>query len=68
MNINPFSPTTPHYDSYSDFYKFFEVQPKEAADVTPLEVFPPVEPPVVAKKQVMPEKDKREEKRKDKKG
>lgn len=54
MNINPFSSTVPHYDSYDDFYKFFEVYPKEVSEVTPIGVFPlpipkPVEP---AEKQV----------------
>lgn len=44
MNINPYSPTTPHYDSYEDFYKFFEVPPREMKEGMPFEVFPPVEP------------------------
>jgi len=44
MNINPFSPTTPHYDSYDDFYRFFEVPPKDVKEGAPIEVFPPVEP------------------------
>jgi len=44
MNINPFSPTTPHYDSYDDFYKFFEVPLKDIKEGMPVEVFPPVEP------------------------
>ena len=43
MNINPFSPTTPHYDSYDDFYKFFEVSPKDTKEVMPIEIFPPIE-------------------------
>jgi|GEM_PF-2929230 len=44
MNINPYNPTTPHYDSYEDFYKFFEISPREIKESVPLEVFPPVEP------------------------
>lgn len=43
MNINPYSPTIPHYDSYEDFYKFFEVPQKEVKEGMPLEVFPPIE-------------------------
>lgn len=43
MNINPFSPTTPHYDSYDDFYKFFEVPPRDIREGMPIEVYPPVE-------------------------
>lgn len=45
MNINPFGLTIPHYDSYEDFYKFFEVYPKEVKEGMPIEVFPPVKPP-----------------------
>lgn len=45
MNINPYNQTTPHYDSYEDFYKFFEVSPREIREgFVPIEVFPPVEP------------------------
>jgi len=60
MNINPYSPTTPHYDSYEDFYKFFEVQPKEMKERIPIEVFPPMEQPQVEKREEMiePEQDK----------
>lgn len=43
MNINPYSPTTPHYDSYEDFYKFFEVSIKDNKEDIPIGVFPPVE-------------------------
>lgn len=61
MNINPYSPTIPHYDSYEDFYKFFEAQPKEMKEGMPIEVFPPVEQPQVEKKKeiVEPEQDKK---------
>jgi len=60
MNINPYSPTTPHYDSYEDFYKFFEVQPKEMKERISIEVFPPMEQPQVEKREEMiePEQDK----------
>lgn len=52
MNINPFGPTTPHYDSYDDFYKFFEVPPKDIKEGISLEVFPPIKPkPLHRKKQ-----------------
>lgn len=44
MNINPFSPTIPHYDSYDDFYKFFEVYPREVNGDMPAQVFPPIKP------------------------
>lgn len=43
MNINPYGQTTPHYDSYEDFYKFFEVHPERAKEDVSVEVFPPVE-------------------------
>jgi len=56
MNINPYSPTTPHYDSYEDFYKFFEVPPKEIKEGVLIDVFPPVEPPQ-KEKIVKPEQD-----------
>jgi len=58
MNINPYGVTTPHYDSYEDFYKFFEVYPKEASNVPTVEVFPPVE--VTIEKIKREEKDKKE--------
>ena len=51
MNINPYSSTTPHYDSYEDFYKFFEVPPKDIQESIPIEVFPPVEPTQVIKQE-----------------
>ena len=50
MNINPYSPTTPHYDSYEDFYKFFEVSPRDIREGMTIEVYPPVEP-IQAEKQ-----------------
>jgi hypothetical protein len=62
MNINPYNLTTPHYDSYEDFYKFFEVQPKEMKERMPIWVFPPVEQPQVEvekKEEVLePEQDR----------
>lgn len=50
MNINPYSPTAPHYDSYEDFYKFFEVHPKETKERMPVEVFPPLKEPKIEKR------------------
>lgn len=63
MNINPFSPTTPHYDSYDDFYKFFEVSPKDIKEGMPVEVFPPIEPVRVEEQEkiVKPEQDTKKE-------
>jgi hypothetical protein len=59
MNINPYSPTAPHYDSYEDFYKFFEIVPKETKEGMLIEVFPPVEQPRVEKREkVESNKDK----------
>jgi hypothetical protein len=52
MNINPYSPTIPHYDSYEDFYKFFEVPQKDIKESIPIEVFPPVEPTQVKKQEI----------------
>lgn len=49
MNINPFGPTKPHYDSYDDFYKFFEIYPKDVGEGMPIEVFPLVEPKQIEK-------------------
>jgi len=62
MNINPYSPTTPHYDSYEDFYKFFEVPPKEIKEGMPVDVFPPIEQ-MEKEKIVRPEQDTKEEPR-----
>ena len=63
MNINPFSLTPPNYDSYDDFYKFFEVPPKEVKETIPIEVFPPAEPTQVEKqeKRVETEQDTKKE-------
>jgi len=58
MNINPFSPTIPHYDSYGDFYKFFEVHPKDMKEGIPIEVFPPVEPMRVERQEKITEPKK----------
>jgi len=58
MNINPFNLTTPHYDSYEDFYKFFEVPPKEVKEDMFLWAFPPPEP----------ERKERQEKSEDEEG
>lgn len=65
MNINPYSPTPPHYDSYEDFYKFFEVPPKEIKEGMPIEVFPPVELIRVEKQEKItePKQDTRKEPR-----
>lgn len=52
MNVNPFSSTTPHYDSYDDFYKFFEISPKEAEEGIFIKVFPPFKPIPMARKKV----------------
>lgn len=44
MNTNPYnSNAKPHYDSYEDFYKFFEVAPREFRGEVFPEVFPPAE-------------------------
>ena len=50
MNINSYILTTPHYDSYEDFYKFFEVRPKETKEGAPVEVFPFIEEPGIEKR------------------
>lgn len=66
MNINPYSSTTPHYDSYEDFYKFFEVPPRDVKEgIMPIEVFPSVEPMRVEKQEkiVEPKQDKKREPR-----
>ncbi len=55
MNINPFSITPPQYDSYEDFYKFFEVYPKEVENGVLFIVFPPVQIP--KEKQVIFQKE-----------
>lgn len=56
MNINPFSLTKPHYDSYDDFYKFFEVYPKEINEGVPVGVFPPIQPGLDEKQEISKEK------------
>lgn len=43
MNANPSNETTPHYDSYSDFYKFFE-ESSVPEDHIEIKTFPPTEP------------------------
>jgi len=65
MNINPYSPTTPHYDSYEDFYKFFEVSPKEFKEGVFIDVFPPIEliQKVQEEKMVKHEQDTKKEPR-----
>lgn len=55
MNINPFNQTTPHYDSYDDFYKFFEVPSRDIKEGIPIEVFPPIEPIQVEKQEKITE-------------
>lgn len=41
MNINPYGRTLPHYDSYDDFYKYFEVSPQQTEeDSRSIDVFP----------------------------
>lgn len=60
MNINPYSLTTPHYDSYEDFYKFFEVPTKDIKEGIPIEVFPPIEQ-MEKEKIAKPEQDTKEE-------
>ncbi|MFH1866985.1 MAG: hypothetical protein ABIJ81_02790 [Patescibacteria group bacterium] len=52
MNINPYGLTIPHYDSYEDFYKFFEIPPKDGQEsIIPIKVFPPVEPMQIKKQE-----------------
>lgn len=60
MNINPYSPTTPHCDSYEDFYKFFEVFPKEIKEDVSFDVFPPIEQ-MEKEKIIKPEQDTKKE-------
>lgn len=61
MNINPYSQTLPHYDSYEDFYKFFEVRPEKIRENTPIEVFPPVEADKFLGEQIEKMKEKKEQ-------
>jgi len=62
MNINPYSLTTPHYDSYEDFYKFFEVPPREIKEGVSVDIFPPIEQ-MEKEKITKPEQDTKKEPR-----